>query len=281
MRVEHFALPPAHPLRPYVRGIWKISNAAPGHGERIMPRAVVDVLFPLSGQVLVAPGGPRTPPILADTPFVVGVQSRAVTTATAGRTTLLGVSLRAEMARAVLPLPAREISDTVVEAALVLDDAGRIFERLSAAGSFGDQCAVLLQWLLDRLKPDRRIDAVGHACGMLARTPTEARARDAAKSLSVSPRHVRRLLLDHIGMTPQDYIRLRRFNRALALMASTRSLTAIAQDAHYYDQAHLCHDFQAIAGMSPREYRAQSGPVPGLVFSEDVRVIQVPGGALP
>ena len=51
MKVEHFALPPAHPLRPYVRGIWKISNAAPGHGERIMPRAVVDVLFPLSGQV--------------------------------------------------------------------------------------------------------------------------------------------------------------------------------------------------------------------------------------
>ena len=80
-------------------------------------------------------------------------------------------------------------------------------------------------------------------------------------------------------MTPQDYIRLRRFNRALALMASTRSLTTIAQESHYYDQAHLCHDFQAIAGMTPGEYRAQSGPVPGLVFSEDVRVIQVPGEA--
>ena len=52
MKVEHFALRAPHPLRPYVRGIWKISNAAPGHQERIMPRAVVDVLFPLSGQVV-------------------------------------------------------------------------------------------------------------------------------------------------------------------------------------------------------------------------------------
>src|SRR6185436_6281975 len=125
MKVEHLTLPPAHPLRPYVRGIWKISNAAPGHRERIMPRAVVDVLFPLSGQVVVA-GGPTTPPILADAPFVVGVQSRAVTTVTGGMTTLLGVSLRAEMARAIVPLPAREISGAVVEAMCVLGDADQI-----------------------------------------------------------------------------------------------------------------------------------------------------------
>ncbi len=279
MKVEHFALPSAHPLGPYVYGIWKISNAAPGHRERIMPRGVVDLLFPLAGQVMVVDGGPRTPPVLTDAPFVVGVQNRAVTTIAAGLTTLLGVSLRAERARAILPLPAHEISGAVVEAPLVLNDAGRMFERLGAAVAFGDQCVALLDWLLDRLKPDRRIDAVGHACGLLARTPTEARMRDAARSLLVSPRHVRRLLLDHIGMTPQDYIRLRRFNRALSLMASARSLTTIAQEAHYYDQAHLCHDFQTIAGMSPRAYRAQSGPVPGLVFSEDVRLIQAPNSA--
>jgi len=280
MKVEHFALAPAHPLRPYLHSIWKISNAAHGHRERIMPRGVVDLLFPLSGRVVVADGGGSAPPILTDAPFVVGVQNRAITTVTAGVTTLLGVSLRAEMARAILPLPAREISGAVVEAPLVLGDAGPIFARLGAAISFADQCAILLRWLLDRVKPDRRIDAVGHACGMLARTPTEARMRDAAKSLLVSPRHVRRLLLDHIGMTPQDYIRLRRFNRALTLMASTRDLTTIAQESHYYDQAHLCHDFQTIAGMTPREYRAQSGPVPGLVFSENVRVIQVPPDAM-
>jgi AraC-like DNA-binding protein len=279
MKVEHFVLPLAHPLRPYVRGVWKVSNAASGHRERIMPRAVVDLLFPLAGQVVVA-GGPRTPSVLADAPFVVGVQSRAVTTVTGGTTTLLGVSLRAEMARAILPLPAREISGAVVEAPLVLGDADQIFARLHDARSFDDQCGVLLQWLLDRVKPDHRIAAVGRALGILARTPTEAQVRAAADSLLVSPRHARRLLLDHIGMTPQDYIRLRRFNRALALMASTRSLTTIAQESHYYDQAHLCHDFQTIAGMTPREYRAQSGPVPGLVFSEDVRVIQVPGDGL-
>jgi AraC-like DNA-binding protein len=279
MKVESFALPPPHPLRPYVHSIWKISNAVPGHRERILPRGVVDLLFPLAGQVRLEDRGPRTPPILTDAPFVVGVQNRAVTTVTAGLTTLLGVSLRAEMARAILPLPAREISGAVVEAPLVLGDAGRIFARLGAATSFGDQCGILLRWLLDRLKPDRRIDAVGQVCGMLARTPTEARIRDAAKSLLVSPRHVRRLLLDHIGMAPQDYIRLRRFSRVLALMASTQNLTTIAQEAHYYDQAHLCHDFQTIAGMTPREYRAQSGPVPGLVFSEDVRLIQAPDDA--
>ena len=279
MRVEHFAPPLGHPLRPYVRGIWKISNAAPGHHERIMPRAVVDLLFPLAGQVVVV-GGPKAPPVLTDAPFVVGVQSRAVTTVAGGRTTLLGVSLRAEMARAILPLPAREISGAVVEAPLVFGDASQIFARLHDAVSFDDQCAVLLGWLLSCLKPDQRIAAVGRALGILARTPTEAHAHAAARSLLVSPRHARRLLLDHVGMTPQDYIRLRRFNRALALMTSTRSLTTIAQESHYYDQAHLCHDFQTIAGMTPREYRAQSGPVPGLVFSEDVRVIQVPGDAI-
>jgi hypothetical protein len=43
MHVEHLGLPLAHPLRRYVYGIWKISNAANGHREPIMPRGVVDL----------------------------------------------------------------------------------------------------------------------------------------------------------------------------------------------------------------------------------------------
>ena len=69
-----------------------------------------------------------------------------------------------------------------------------------------------------------------------------------------------------MGVAPSQYLRLSRFVRALHLMRGTLTLTEVAHAAHYFDQAHFCRDFKAIAGTTPGAYRAAAGPALGHVF---------------
>jgi transcriptional regulator GlxA family with amidase domain len=83
----------------------------------------------------------------------------------------------------------------------------------------------------------------------------------------MSERHLRRVFLEHVGLTPGHWRRLARFRGAVGLMASPCTLTQVAHGAGYADQAHFCRDFAEIAGMTPGEYRQRVGPLPGHIFS--------------
>jgi AraC-like DNA-binding protein len=275
MQAERYFLPRDHRLRPYVKGIWRHQGGTAGGHERIMPRGVVKLLFPLSGSLITVDGIRSNVSRLRGAMYLAGLHSHSVTTAPDAHLVMLGLGLSAEACRAVLPLPAHEVTNLAIEAELVFKNTPELFDRLQrATASFPDQCRILLHWLESVIAPSARLAQVHHACSVLARTPQDARVDRIARDMTVSPRHLRRVFLEYVGITPLEYVRLRRFNRALSLMPSDLSLTAIAQESHYYDQAHLCHDFKDIAGMTPGAYRAQVGPIGGLLSSSDVRLIQ-------
>jgi AraC-like DNA-binding protein len=57
-------------------------------------------------------------------------------------------------------------------------------------------------------------------------------------------------------MTPKRYARVRRFQRALAMITRGRShdFTEIALACGYFDQAHLCREWVELAGVSPSKF---------------------------
>jgi AraC-like DNA-binding protein len=260
--MQQLRLASGHPLHPYVHSFWRMDGAPHGRRETVLPHGNVDLLFNLEAP-LTAVALSGTAPILRAAPYVAGLQTRALDTVSTARVDLLGVSLRAERAAAVLRLPASELTDATVDASLLFRDAGGLYGALKEAPSFARQCGLLAAWLIRALAPERRSRLVGPACELLAADDSEAGAAGAARALGVSPRHLRRLFLDAVGVAPSDYIRLARFTRALGLVRGGGSLTAIAQAAQYYDHAHFCRDFRAIAGMTPSDYRQRchTGPI--------------------
>jgi AraC-like DNA-binding protein len=85
---------------------------------------------------------------------------------------------------------------------------------------------------------------------------------------------MRVIMVRLVGAARGDYLRLRRFDTELRHLRSPQNLTEIALAAGYYDQAHFCREFKDFPGLTPSAYRAQAGPVPGILFSPDVRSIQ-------
>jgi AraC-like DNA-binding protein len=268
--IQQYRPPAGHPLEPYLLSIFRVRMDHPPRHEIILPKGNVDLLFNL-GETVHGDG-------LAPDPYVVrpgaawvgGLKTRQYSVLPQGGMYLVGISLRGEACAGLLPLSPAEIVN--LEAHDLPSTAGMrtIAEQLHDAGSFADQCALLTRWLTARLRPPRGAEAVRHACTLLRQGPAQDAVRATAKALAVSPRHLRRLVNEHVGIGPAEYVRLARFIGALHRMAAPgRTLTEVAHAAGYYDQAHFNRDFRSFAGMTPQEYRTRAnGPTVGHILAQ-------------
>ena len=74
-------------------------------------------------------------------------------------------------------------------------------------------------------------------------------------ALEVSERTLQRIFGDYIGLSPHEFIQLRRINHAIDSLKGSSRLTDIALDADFYDQAHFIKSFKSDTGYTPGEYR--------------------------
>ncbi|MFJ7175108.1 helix-turn-helix domain-containing protein [Streptomyces massasporeus] len=98
-----------------------------------------------------------------------------------------------------------------------------------------DPAVRLAAVLLDRGTPVGEVaDRLGWTTGRLARRCTE-----------------------QLGLTPKRYARIRRFQRLLSRVNAGHGppdWAVLAADCGYHDQAHLIHEFRALAGITPTAY---------------------------
>lgn len=119
------------------------------------------------------------------------------------------------------------------------------------AGDFERQQGRAPRWLLqcrDALLDDERY-TVGNSglCKL-------------AGELGVHPVYLARAFRRHFRCSPGEFARSRRLQRAAALLARSRlSLSEVALDCGFFDQAHLTRSFRACFGMTPGDYRLRTG----------------------
>lgn len=78
-----------------------------------------------------------------------------------------------------------------------------------------------------------------------------------ASSLGRSMRHLQRRFATHVGISPKQLARIRRFQRVFgAWRDDPRSLSRVAAECGYHDQPHLIRDFRDFAGRAPAAFLA-------------------------
>jgi AraC-like DNA-binding protein len=267
MQVEHFVPPPAHPLHPFIISIFRLRARDAYVAETLLPRGNVDILFnlgpPVAATLVDAPGDI----ISWKTTLVCGLQTRPMVSRPGREVHTIGINLRPEAWFSLLRIPLSDLTNSSVDGSLLFRDADSLLNRLAETASFDRQCTLLLQWLMARRRFDDEGAAIERACRLLRREPEASDVRRTARTIGISPRHLHRLFLQRIGVTPSHYARLTRFVDALTLISSRTRLTDVATQARYFDQAHFCRDFRMFAAMTPDEYRQAGALVPGLIFS--------------
>lgn len=218
-----------------VRCWWEQRVSAPGYVQRVVPDGCSDMIVFAEGEAIFV--GPTLRVALVPVP--PGAHLR-------------GVRFRTEALGAVLRLPASELRDATLPLSAVLpDQVARMVAEQVWAGRFPDV-----------LRPSPVDARVRHAVRRL--WSAETGVADVARELYLTERHLRRLFLDHTGMSPKAVQRVGRFQRFLHVAEMSHvGLADVAAGVGYADQAHLTREVRALAGLTPSAIlRERSGVQP-------------------
>jgi AraC-like DNA-binding protein len=157
-------------------------------------------------------------------------------------------------------VPLVELVDRVVPLAdLWGAPADAALDEVAQAGSDRDRVAALEDALLRRMQgsfADEPFAAPVVRQALARLSSPQATLPATAEDLNLSGRSLRRAFAAVVGLSPKHYVRIVRFQRAVALSADgSRSWAAIAAAAGYFDQAHLCADFREFARVPPTAFR--------------------------
>lgn len=266
MRVRYYAVPSSHPLSAAVIGIFRLDAAPAFSSETILPKGVINVLFNFGPAIRTESSGvPHTSGIWRGT-LVSGLHTGTVRSHPGHAMHTMGVNVRPEAGFSLLRMRLDELTNRTVDGNLVVPEADSLLNRLAEAKLFPLQCRLLLEWISQRLADADPRTIVNQACRVLRGSPGATDVAAMASGAGVSTRHLQRLFVERLGVTPARYVQLSRFAASLPLFGSARTLTEIAAAAGYFDHAHFCRDFRAFAGMTPDQYRQTRPFVPGHIF---------------
>src|SRR5262245_49406112 len=194
--------------------------------------------------------------------FFSGVYARPLFVDT--REHVMGVHFKPGGAFRFLGVPASELTNAHVDLeALWGKSTLDLPEQLCAAANRATRFRVLEGALVARLAntlAEHR--AVRSALDILESRHDgtgAARTRDLAAYLGLSQRHFIKVFSNQVGITPKQFGRVQRFQRAADLTRSTSTpdWADVVAACGYFDQSHLIHDFQTFSGLSPTEFHRQ------------------------
>lgn len=216
---------------------------------------------------------------------VAGAAPVAAVVRLAGRVEGVSVELRPGAALPLLGVPAGELAGRSLPLETLWGgDAHAVLARVAAAPHGPARAAALEAALVAGLHArlarwDGRLvrragDGARVAAAVLRRirdTGGRLAVRDLAAGVGLSARRVEQLFDAHVGLTPKAACRLARFQASLHLARRTPALgwSDVAFACGYADQAHLVHEYRAIAGLTPGALRVRIGEAADFAFSQD------------
>lgn len=224
-----------HPrLSAFVACYWTSEGGTGAHP--VLPDGCIDLLFDARAGRL----------------DVVGTMTRAMWIDRRDAAQFVGVRFRPGGAVPFLRERADRLTDRAVHAPDVIGRRGVVLEE-----RLGREPAVhvLEAFLLSRVA-ETTIDArVARAAAILTARPDRS-VESVVHEIGVTRQHLRRLFLEHVGVSPKAFARTARLAKLVPLLARGRSLASAAFSAGYADQPHMTRELRGLVGVTPAQYLA-------------------------
>ncbi|MFC5410995.1 helix-turn-helix domain-containing protein [Larkinella bovis] len=247
-------------LRPFVKAICALEDdivAAPAAPIRVLPDTCVELFINFSPPQQVA----YTDGVIASCgrSFITTRLNHFMDVRTPGKVSFVSICFAPGQAYLFFPVPMHELANQLVDLRDLWGPvADELQERTETAKDMPHRVQLLQQYLLARLRqagpPDSGVDfcinQIRQAGGQLSLEMLAAKT-------GLSNRQLIRRFNPRIGLSPKEFARITAFLNALKKLKKhpSRSLTEIAYESGYYDQAHFIHSCRDFTGLTPGQLR--------------------------
>jgi len=264
---------PREPLSHFVENMWFYRDLETDHSkEKLLPDASMELIIDLGeGAKKLYDRRDRAKYAGFQRCWISGMQRQYLVIGTEQGSSMMGAHFRTGGAAPFFGFPMSELAEDVVELDLIWKrEILALREQLLEAESVEQKFDLLEGYLVgkaqSRLEPDKTIAA---ALNTLRSWPVMP-LRELASRLGLSHKQMISRFDCRVGLTPKQISRLIRFRNSLALAHRMESpdWPDLAADCGYYDQAHMIHEFQEFAGMTPAEYQRNRTIYPHYVTAD-------------
>jgi AraC-like DNA-binding protein len=243
---------PSARLKPYVK-TFLIIGSDQGTDNRLLPDTSIVLAFRLKGAITDKSNGD-----LSQLPSaaITGLRKSPRLLSYGQETTSLLVIFKEGGAAAIFKEPLHELFGKSLPLNEILPQSqlDAVEEQLFEAMDTRQRISIVEQFLLERLDERRADQMILHAIQKIRQAGGNIKMKNLAGDMAISLDPFEKRFRRVTGISPKQFADTVRFRNLISQFSSSESLTTIALEAGYFDQAHFIKDFKTFTGMSPQQF---------------------------
>lgn len=256
--MDYKTINPGPDLTPFVRCYWTLDapNEPNPQKQRILPDGCMEMIFHYGDlyKQYMEDGSSTVQPKC----FVFGQLTRPLYIQPTGKTGIFAVRFNPDGFAPFIALSPDAIENRAVTLTeLFGKDGAQLENDILAASTTADRVKIIETFLGGRATSVGSIDRVIQSTiTTMVTLNGQLSVSDISKELNVNRRQLERRFAAVIGLSPKQLSKIIRLQAALKMLMSDKleSLTNIAYEGNYYDQAHFIKDFKEFTGVSPKKF---------------------------
>lgn len=152
----------------------------------------------------------------------------------------------------------REMDNKAVSLEQLYDQGGTDLQNAVLAATTAEtRIEIVESFLLNRLQQAETVDSIiKSTIDTILTANGQLSVNELSAQLKVNRRQLERNFAEAVGLSPKQLSKIIRLQATLKLLLNDQftSLTALAYEGNYYDQAHFIKDFREFTGQTPKEF---------------------------
>lgn len=247
---------PVEDLQPYVKCFWTLEDEGNSISvrQRVVPDGCMEMIFHYGDcyQQYFEDGTS----VIQPKSFVFGQITSFIEISPTGITGIVAARFNPYGLLPFLTIPVTELENKAVNIEDLFGKKGKRLEKEILAASGNPQRIKLIEnFLLSLLSDPQVINAITRSCvEVILQSRGQLKVIELADKTNISRRKMERKFISVIGMSPKQLSRVVRLQSAFKMLEQNKftSLTSLALENGYYDQAHFIKDFKEFTGLSPK-----------------------------